>query len=126
VKKKLKYPELRIYLTHCFAKKEDSLINTSKSVGPDVLYTATPAQRFMNECKKKQVKWAIFSDLYGVWFPTEKHKWYNKHPNTVSEKEFKDLVKNFEEKLGSYDESDFRHIGPNGLHHCRIPSALKQ
>ena len=61
--------KLRVYLTHCSAKKDDALKNTSKKVTPDKFYTASPTRRFMNKCKEKSVDWAIFSDLYGVWFP---------------------------------------------------------
>jgi len=61
------------------------------------------------------VEWAIFSDLYGVWFPDEKHRWYNKHPDTVSEEEFNYLVRDFEEKLGNYDEIYFYH-NPGRFH----------
>lgn len=57
---------MRIYITHCSAKKDDMLKHTDKKVTPDKLHTATPTQRFMNKCKEKQFKWAIFSDLYGV------------------------------------------------------------
>ena len=64
----------RIYVTHCSAKKDDSLKNTGKKVTPDKLYTATPTQRFMNKCKEKRTNWAIFSDKYSIWFPSEEHE----------------------------------------------------
>lgn len=60
---------MRIYITHCSAKKNDALKNKMKRVTPDRLYTTIPIQRFMKRCKEKDVKWAIFSDLYGIWFP---------------------------------------------------------
>lgn len=106
---------MRIYVTHCSAKKDDSLKHTGKQVTPDKLYTATPTQRFIDRCKRMGVEWAIFSDLYGIWFPDEKHRWYNKHPDTVSEEEFNYLVRNFEEKLGNYDEIYFYH-NPGRFH----------
>jgi len=34
----------------------------------------------MNRCKEKRVEWAIFSNLYGVWFPNVEHEWYEKNP----------------------------------------------
>ena len=71
---------MRIYLTHCSAKKDNSLRNSSKLLTPDMLYMATPTQRFMIQCKEKHVNWAIFSDKYGVWFPEEKHESYEKDP----------------------------------------------
>ena len=104
-----------IYLTHCSAKKDDSLINSGKKLTPDKLYTATPIQRFMNKCKEKRVEWAIFSDLYGVWFPHVEHKCYEKDPDTVTEQEFKKLLEDFEEKLVAYDEIWFYH-NPGRFH----------
>jgi hypothetical protein len=56
----------RIYLTHCSAKKSLNLKKTRAKATPDKLYTATPTQRFINECKTKGVSWAIFSDKYGI------------------------------------------------------------
>jgi hypothetical protein len=107
---------MKIYITHCSAKKDSSLKNTDIKVSPDKLYTATPTQRFMKTCKNKNVNWAILSDEYGIWFPYEKHKWYEKDPNTVSENEFDELVKNFENKLDNYCEIFFYH-NPGRFHH---------
>lgn len=106
---------MRIYITHCSAKKDDSLKNTGKRVPPDKLYTATPTQRFMNKCKERKVNWAIFSDLYGVWFPDIEHEWYEKDPDTVTEQEFKNLVKDFDQKLQRYDEIWF-YYNPGRFH----------
>ena len=106
---------MRIYITHCSAKKNDSFRNTAEKVPPDRLYLATPTQRFMKECKERGVRWAIFSDKYGVWFPEEKHEWYEKDPDTVSEQEFKNLVRNFEEKLANYDQLWF-YYNPGRFH----------
>ena|SRR5207249_6837857 len=66
----------RIYLTHCAAKKDEALKGTGRRVTPDRLYTATPTQRFMRRCKEHGVRWAIFSDHYGVWFSDEQREWY--------------------------------------------------
>ena len=106
---------MRIYLTHCSARKDDSLKKTGKKVTPEVLYTATSLQRFVNECKDKKVQWAVFSDKYGVWFPKERHEWYEKDPDTVTEEEFRVLTRDFEEKLGRYDEIYFYH-NPGRFH----------
>lgn len=117
---------MRIYVTHCSAKKNDSLKDTGKGVSPDILYTATPLQRFMKRCKDKKVMWAIFSDKYGVWFPNVRHEWYEKSPDTVSEHEFWMLVKDFEEKLGEYDEVCF-YRNPGRFHrlYCRLLKEVK-
>jgi len=106
---------MRIYITHCSAKKDDSLKHTGKKVTPDKLYTATPIKRFMNECKKKQFKWAIFSDLYGVWFPDVEHEWYEKEPDTVTAQEFMKLIDDFDQKLQNFDEIWF-YYNPGRFH----------
>lgn len=117
---------MRIYITHCSAKKDHLLKHTGKEVTPEKLYTATPTQRFMNKCKEKGAEWAIFSDLYGVWFPEVKHGWYDKHPRKVTEYEFKELLKDFEQKLGKYEEIYFYH-NPGRFHrlHKRLLGETK-
>jgi len=105
----------RIYITHCSAKKEPSLENTSRQVTPDVLYTARILRGFIKKCKETGVQWAIFSDKYGVWFPNEKHEWYEKDPDTVTEEEFRQLLKNFQERLSDYDEIHF-YYNPGRFH----------
>jgi len=105
----------RIYLTHCSAKKDNSLKEPGVKVTPDKLYTATPTQRFMNKCKEKRVEWAIFSDLYGVWFPNIEHELYEKDPDNVTEQEFKRLLNDFDAKLADYDEIWF-YYNPGRFH----------
>jgi len=105
----------RIFITHCSAKKDDSFKITNEDVSPDELYTATPTNRFMEKCKEQEVDWAIFSDEYGVWFPNITHKWYEKDPNIVSEKEFNNLINNFEQSLSDYDEVWF-YYNPGRFH----------
>ena len=105
----------RIYITHCSAKKDDSFRGTNKKVIPDRLYTAAPLQRFVKKCKEKRVDWAIFSDKYGVVFPDDKIKWYNKHPSKVTSGEFKTLVNHFVQQLSRYDEIWFYH-NPGRFH----------
>lgn len=106
---------MRIYITHCSAKKDDSIKNTGRKVTPDKLYTAAPTQRFMLRCKDKKVNWAIFSDLYGVWFPNIEYEWYEKDPDTVTEQEFRNLVNDFDQKLQNYDEIWF-YYNPGRFH----------
>jgi hypothetical protein len=105
----------RIYLTHCSAKKDERYRETGEAVTPDLLYTATPTQRFIARCKATGVPSAIFSDLYGVWFPEVRHKWYEKDPNTVREVEFSALPRDFDEQLGVYSEICFYH-NPGRFH----------
>jgi hypothetical protein len=53
--------------------------------------------------KEIGVRWAIFSDN-GVWFPEVRHKWCEKHPNTVTYLEFSALLRDFDKKLSGYSE----------------------
>jgi len=110
----------KIYITHCSAKKNETLRETDKKVTPDQLYTSKRIQRFINRCKEKGVEWAIFSDKYGVVFPSDKIEWYEKHPNKVKEEEFQFLLKNFIEKLKDYDEIWFYY------HPARFHSLYKR
>jgi hypothetical protein len=64
---------------------------------------------------KAGVEWAIFSDLYGVWFPGVEHEWYEKDPNCVTDLEFEDLLRDFETKLGAYHEVAF-YYNPGRFH----------
>lgn len=105
----------RIYITHCSAKKDAALKGIKAKVTPDKLYTATPTQRFIAECKSKGVRWAIFSDKYGVWFPDSLHEWYEKDPNKVTEAEFNQLVSKFNQSLNQFDEICFYH-NPGRFH----------
>lgn len=105
----------RIYVTHCSAKKDDTLKETNTEVTPDMLYKSTPIQRFMKSCKSKAVSWAIFSDKYGIWLSEDKHKWYEKDPNKVTDDEFNRLVDNFNKSLGNFGEIWFYH-NPGRFH----------
>jgi len=98
---------MRIYLTHCTAKKDNRLKHTDEKVTPDRLYQGKFVGAFMRTCKQRGVEWAIFSDLYGVWFPHVKHEWYEKRPGSVTDSEFWGLVKDFDEKLAQYDKICF-------------------
>lgn len=88
-----------IYITHCTYKKNDSYKNTTIQLRPEELYTGTKIHRFINKCKELNVPWAIFSDLYGVWHPGERHIWYEKHPDSVNEVEFEHLIAISKSKL---------------------------
>ena len=105
----------RIYLTHCSARKDMSLKGIRKSVTPDKLYTATPIRRFMKSCKENKVKWAIFSDNYGVWLSEIRNSWYEKSPDSVTDKEFDNLVADFNRKLKGFDEIWF-YYNPGRFH----------
>jgi hypothetical protein len=108
-------PNNVIYITHCSAKKNGDFRGTDLKVTPDILYTATPTQRFMNNCKNKKITWAIFSDKYGVWFSNIQNQWYEKNPNKVTEKEFDELVRNFDQSLRQFDKIYF-YYNPGRFH----------
>jgi hypothetical protein len=103
---------MRSYLTHCSAKKDDSLKATRLVTTPDKLYSSTFIRRFTSKFIEKGVRWAIFSDLYSVWFSHVEHGWYDKHPDTVTEDKFHELVRDFNEKLRGYDEIWFYYELP--------------
>ena len=105
---------MRIYLTHCCAEKDPALRGTGKAVTPDHLYTATQTLEFMDWCKRGNFRWAIFSDLYGVWFSQVEHEWYEKDPSTLTEAEFQALRSNFDEQLATFSEIRFYY--PDSLH----------
>ena len=115
---------MRIYVTHCTDKKKESLKHTNIEVPPNELYAALWITRFMNKCRERKVQWAIFSDEYGVWFPSIRHKWYDKSPNTIVKfgrtvdlHKFRQLVSDFDQKLQHYDQIWFyRQPGGRPLH----------
>lgn len=106
---------MRIYVTHCCAKKDNSLQEARREATPQELYKARPTQRFMHRCVAKGVRWAIFSDLHGVWFPEIKRPWYEKSPNTVTTDEFAALLKDFDRTLGQFTEIWF-YYNPGRFH----------
>jgi hypothetical protein len=104
-----------VYVTHCSREKDERYKATKEAVTPDLLYTSKRIRRFMDQCKTKHVRWAIFSDLYGVWFPEVKHEWYEKAPDDVTEAEFSALLWDFDEKLNPYSEIFF-YYNPSRFH----------
>lgn len=95
---------MRVYITHCTGIKDDSLKASGKEVKPEALYLSVYTQRFIRKCKARQVMWAIFSDEYGVWFPDARRKWYDKHPDSVTDEEFAQLVVGFDKSLKEFSE----------------------
>lgn len=109
--------KMRIYITHCTRRKDDSLRGSSRKVVPNRLYTAKYIQRFMRRCIEMGVNWAIFSDLYGVWFPNERQRWYTKPSSEVTDSdwEFRWLLYSFNQRLQNYDEIWFYYC-PSRIH----------
>jgi hypothetical protein len=105
----------RIFITHCSAKKDNSLKDSSIQVTPDRLYTATATRRFIKRCKNGKVNWAIFSDKHGIWFSDTEHTWYEKDPNKVTDEEFDILMEDFNSKLKGFDEIWF-YYNPGRFH----------
>ena len=106
---------MRIYLTHCTGIKNDELKGTAKKVHPEELYLSVPFQRFATHCEKKNVKWAVFSDLYGIWFPDQTQPWYDKHPETVTKDELDKLISDFDKDLKDFSEIWF-YNNPSWFH----------
>lgn len=94
----------KIYITHCSTKKNKLYKNNNLLTTPDKLYTSKRIIRFINQCKIKNQNWAILSDRYGIWFPHEKHAWYDIHPRSINGKQLDKLVLNFNKNLSLYDE----------------------
>jgi len=105
----------KIYLTHCTGIKDDSYEFSDTLLYPPQLYRASPTQRFIACCKKKEVPWAILSDQYGIWFPGIKRKWYDKHPDTVTEAQFAQLLSDFDKNLKDFSEIWF-YNNPSWFH----------
>ena len=95
---------MRIYLTHCSKEKSAVAKASGFPLPPDELYTEEGIQAFMNACKSHKVNWAILSDNYGVFFPSEKHKYYEKPPAIVTPEEEAVIIAQFNERLAKYDE----------------------
>lgn len=92
-----------VYVTHCSAKKRKS----GRPMSPIELYTSKRAQAFMRRCVEMRVRWAIFSDQYGVWFPDTKRRWYELSPDAVTDDMFIHLVRDFDIKLRRYTKIFF-------------------
>ncbi len=105
----------KIFITHCSAKKDDTLRSSGKKVTADKLYTAKNLQRFIDKCKTTGVDWAIFSDKYGVVFPLDEIEWHSKNPSKVTPDELKLLVDDFFQKLSKYSEIWF-YCNPGRFH----------
>lgn len=99
----------RIYVTHCSREKDSTLEQSGEKVTPDRLYTSPGLQRFIRHCNERGYDWAILSDHYGVVFKDESIAWYNKPPDSVTEEEFKELLRSFVTRLKPYDEIYFHH-----------------
>lgn len=95
---------MRIYITHCSAKKNTNYKKNNLLTTPDKLYTSKRIIRFINQCQLKSQKWAILSDKYGIWFPQEKHLWYELHPRNVTKEQLNKLIHNFDKSLSEFDE----------------------
>jgi len=105
----------KLYFTHCCAKKDDKLKGTNKKMSPQALYQSSKIQGFIKSCEEEGVEWAIFSDKYAFVFPSDRIRWYEKHPKDVSEQEKKQLFDNAFNTLRNYDCTYF-YYNPGRLH----------
>ena len=107
---------MKIFLTYCSWQKDDSPKKSNKAVTPDRLYTSERIQNFIQACRAANVFWAIFSDEYGVWFPGEKKKWYDKPPDMVTPAEFEQLVSRAEKSLEKYEIFFYGDLNDSKFH----------
>jgi len=106
---------MRIYLTHCSKEKSATAKASGLPLPPDELYTEDGIQVFMNACKSRGADWAILSDNYGVFFPNEKHAYYEKPPASITPEEEAVIIAQFNERLAGYDEIWF-YVRPATFH----------
>lgn len=106
---------MRIYLTHCSKEKSLGAKTSGLQLPPDELYTEEGIRKFMHMCKKKGVDWAILSDHYGVFFPNEKHVYYEKPPANVTPAEEQVIIAQINLRLAEYDEIWF-YVRPATFH----------
>ena len=64
---------------------------------PCKLYLAPFVQQFCRECERLRLPHAIFSDLHGFVFPTDRIGWYDKNPT--------DLLHNNAERIALFDKA---------------------
>jgi hypothetical protein len=91
----------QVFFTFCSASKNDTLRGTTAGVSPEELYTSRRVQSFIDRCKSSGVRWAIFSDQYGVWFPEIRHPWYERSPDDAIA-DFPRLLSDFDEKMKDF------------------------
>jgi hypothetical protein len=106
---------MRIYLTHCSKEKSLAAKTNGLPLPPDELYTEEGIQKFMQTCTQKGVDWAILSDNYGIFFPAEKHVYYEKPPASVTPEEEAAIIAQINERLSGYDEIWF-YVRPATFH----------
>lgn len=107
---------MKIFLTYCSGQKDDELKENNEAVTPDELYTSERIQKFINACREAGAFWAIFSDEYGVWFPGERRKWYDKPPDEVTPAEFEQLASRAEKSLKKYEVFFYGDVGGPKFH----------
>ena len=62
---------MKLYVTYCSRNKREGAYT------PDKLYISDRIVCFVERCKSKSANWAIFSALYGFFFPEEKKGKYD-------------------------------------------------
>lgn len=95
---------MRIYLTHCSREKLPAAKRDGLEYPPDELYTDPGLQAFIARCRERGQAWAILSDRYGVFFPQEKHPYYEKPPADVTAAEEAEITRGFHAQLSEYDQ----------------------
>jgi hypothetical protein len=62
-------------------------------------------RRLFYNYEAQEVKWAIFSDEYGVWFPGTENEWYELSPKKalLRPAKFQCLLADFDDKIKDFD-----------------------
>jgi len=109
-----------LFFTHCSMTKDDKLKGTGRKVSPCELYMAPFVQQFCHECKRLGLTYAIFSDVHGFVFPTDRIEWYDKSPTELlrNDAERKSLFDGAYSTLRNYSHAYFYHLPEEirGLH----------
>lgn len=66
-------PDHTLWLTHCALGK-----NEVEAEIPEKLYKSERISEFIQQCSRKELKWAILSAKYGLFFADEKRPTYNR------------------------------------------------
>ena len=93
----------QIYLSHCSKDKSAQAKATGEKMTPDRLYTDPDLVRFMSRCKEAGLEWAILSDRYGLFRAQDRHAYYEKPPDTVSEDEEAQIAEDLRKGLSQFD-----------------------
>lgn len=106
---------MKVYLTHCCAKKNELARTTGIAMPPEEMYIEPDIQKFFSYCLSHKLAFGVLSDLYGIWLSPEKKRWYEKSPDTVTDVEKAEILRIFDHELSRFSEIIFL-IRPESFH----------